>query len=202
MTQKYKKCSVEGCSEMPHAKGWCAHHYHANWRYGTPIRPGLKRYERITSKMPEGTLCGVEDCGRKYLAKGYCRKHYIRFHKHGDPEKTFRGPNGQGSITRGYVRFSIGGKNGRSILAHRYIMEQSLGRPLLSSETVHHKNGVRSDNRLTKGHELHCPSTCCNLELWSKSQPAGQRVRDKIKWAQEIIRMYIPLLEDAEDATR
>jgi hypothetical protein len=49
-------------------------------------------------------------------------------------------------------------------------MAESLGRPLLPEETVHHKNGHRSDNRLTRGHELHCPEgpTCCNLELWTK----------------------------------
>ena len=29
-----------------------------------------------------------------------------------------------------------------------------------------------------------------NLELWSTSQPAGQRVSDKLKWAKEIIKAY------------
>jgi len=41
-------------------------------------------------------------------------------------------------------------------------------------------NGVRDDNR---------PE---NLELWSKSQPKGQRATDKLAWAKEIIRMYEP----------
>ena len=33
---------------------------------------------------------------------------------------------------------------------------------------------------------------CCveNLELWSKSQPHGQRVSDKIVWAKEILALY------------
>lgn len=34
------------------------------------------------------------------------------------------------------------------ILHHRYVMAQSLGRPLDKSETVHHVNGDRHDNRL------------------------------------------------------
>jgi hypothetical protein len=41
-------------------------------------------------------------------------------------------------------------------------------------------NGVRDDNR---------PE---NLELWSKSQPAGQRVADKVSWALEILKLYAP----------
>ena len=57
-------------------------------------------------------------------------------------------------------------------------MERMLGRPLLDHENVHHKNGNRQDNR---------PD---NLELWSKVQPAGQRVEDKLAWAREIIALY------------
>jgi hypothetical protein len=31
---------------------------------------------------------------------------------------------------------------------HRYVMQQALGRPLLDTETVHHINGDKTDNRL------------------------------------------------------
>lgn len=63
---------------------------------------------------------------------------------------------------------------------HIVVMEAKLGRFLLPGEEVHHLNGVRDDNRLE------------NLELWTRSQPAGSRVEDKVKWAIELLTEYAP----------
>lgn len=57
-------------------------------------------------------------------------------------------------------------------------MERHLGRPLVKGENVHHLNGQRSQNDIA------------NLELWSRSQPSGQRAIDKLRWAREIVDLY------------
>jgi len=89
----------------------------------------------------------------------------------------FRRRDGEGHFIQGYWRSS---KDGLRLLEHRRVMSEFLGRSLLADETVHHLNGNRSDNRLE------------NLELWSTSQPPGQRVVDKIQWAKEILSRYEP----------
>lgn len=78
----------------------------------------------------------------------------------------------------GYIDIYI--RNKGWMREHRYIMEQSIGRELTAEETVHHRNGIRDDNRLE------------NLELWASAHPPGQRIEDQIQWAKELLAEYEP----------
>jgi hypothetical protein len=78
----------------------------------------------------------------------------------------------------GYVRIYEPKSGGYGPLEHRAVMAEHLGRDLLPSETVHHINGVKDDNRIE------------NLELWSTKHSKGQRVEDLLAFAHEIINLY------------
>ena len=64
------------------------------------------------------------------------------------------------------------------VFEHILVMERVLGRYVLPDESVHHRNGVRHDNRAE------------NLELWVRPQPNGIRVQDAVAWAREILDRY------------
>lgn len=84
-------------------------------------------------------------------------------------------------ILRGYVVLRYPNQNGarqEDIYEHRAVMEKRIGRKLTPDETVHHINGIKTDNRDE------------NLELFSSRHGPGQRVVDKIAFAIEMLKTY------------
>lgn len=112
---------------------------------------------------------------RKHYAKDLCKRCYL-FFKYHSIERTNRKKNGTGCLRKdGYRVLSI---NKKRILEHTHVMENYLNRKLFKNENVHHINGIRHDNRIE------------NLELWSSSQPSGQKIEEKVKWIKEFIKNY------------
>lgn len=128
--------------------------------------------------------CTAEGCTKVSKARGYCDVHYARLRSNGTLDAKPIRKRGTGGIdSSGYVVHQriVDGKRLR-IKEHRAVMEQVLGRALLPTETVHHKNGNRADNR---------PE---NLEVWVSRHPKGARVQDRVDDAVDLLRTYAPHL--------
>jgi hypothetical protein len=128
--------------------------------------PNCKEYrwvqERYFNKENFSSWCCACQAGKKgsdshnwHGGKRHSVKGYIKIYVTPDsPFASMRHPDG-------------------SILEHRLMMAKHLGRPLKPEEIVHHKNGIKSDNRLDNL-EINTLSTHMSFhakkkELWKYS---------------------------------
>mgnify|MGYP001272925715 CR=1 FL=1 len=164
-----------------------------NFNAGHRKNGGFSHYCRQCSRTRKydryKNVLKVKDCpickAKIVITSEYCRNCRLTI-----IQKNTRNPGWRGGRIKahgGYINVIVPSNyqyilpdNKRYILEHRLVMEQCIGRALLPTENVHHKNGNRLDNRLE------------NLELWNKSQPSGQRVEDKVRFAIEILKLYRP----------
>jgi HNH endonuclease len=167
-------CRFDGCSKPRATGGFCAGHA-AQYYGGRPLAPLFKPKEG----------CDFPDCTKQHFALGYCQGHWrqLRLKR---PLAPLREKNGR-ILKYGYVFiFEPTNPNAHKdgyVAEHTKVMAAKLGRPLERYEEVHHKNGIRSDNR---------PE---NLELWARGlQPPGSRVSDLVDAAVRVLKLYRPEL--------
>lgn len=176
-TRPRAECSVENCSHGVKGHGLCPKHLRRQETHGDARRE------------PYAPRCQVEDCGLAIRSAGadLCEKHYSRQRRTGTTEP--RQPAMRCRNSHGYVLVKAADHPNANtkgwIFEHRLNLSRHLGRPLREGETVHHKNGVRDDNRIE------------NLELWvgaGRTHRHGVRVSDLVKDALAILDEYAPHL--------
>jgi hypothetical protein len=177
----YKKV-VNSCDLRRGTSKSCGHLHLAGRKFG---RLTVIRFARMIGKRSEW-LCRC-DCGKHCIKRGSAL--------------IIGGVKSCGCLARGSMSSSY--KNGTSrssggyllikdkrhpnadstgmIMQHIKVMSDYLGRPLKKNEIVHHKNGIRNDNRIE------------NLELCTRHMHmTGQRVKDMIKFCIDYLKEYAP----------
>lgn len=145
-----------------------------NERYGT-----FTVLSEVKNRARKSWLCRC-DCGNEFVRnQGAIRANGSKVTGCNKCRFSFKTMDKKGYVTLTLPTDPNVKTRGR-VLEHVAVMSRHLGRPLKDTETVHHKNGVKWDNRLE------------NLELWCSNHTPGQRVTDMVEWALSHLRQYAP----------
>src|SRR6185437_12107570 len=128
-------CEFPGCEREVLAHGLCVPH-DGQRRRGSKLAPVRTDMQR----------CAFENCERTSYSLGLCAPHYNqqRRGQHLKPLRVVKAAGSGWNDEQGYARTT---RDGRTVRVHRLVMEEKLGRTLDPSETVHHINGDKRDNR-------------------------------------------------------
>ncbi len=140
-------------------------------------------------------ICSNPECKKEFFAlirktvpdTKYCSRHcaakmQLNRRKAGKADKHHFWKGGR-ACSDGYIKIYVPEHpyaKFKYVMEHRLVMEKYLERYLTESETVHHRNGIRDDNRIE------------NLELWTTRHPKGCRYEDLIQWAIDFLKIYAP----------
>lgn len=142
--RKDAPCAVEGCGRPWVCKGYCEKHWRRIQKHGDPHVGGFK------PAAPDVTLT-CEWCKVKFDVRPNARGRRFCGNSCSAKAKASRWP-GRTKGHKGYVLVwqpdHPNAQPGGYVLEHRFVMAEHIGRPIRNDEVVHHKNGVKDDNRL------------------------------------------------------
>ena len=178
-------CLIKNCPHEANYRGICSSHHTRMRKHGSYLEEIPLRVWHQEKK------CKEDGCERIHFGRGWCNQHYNLWYKHGykpgtktlwTPEEIKErykasisaGPGTRVIDNKGYIRVKVATDDWRFPMAdgkgwaleHRLVIADHLRELIPSRKTVHHKNGIRNDNRLE------------NLELWESHHPPGQRSSD------------------------